>query len=72
MAPLLLIHGTSERLHAQGVAMAKRLADSHTPYDFYEVLNAPHGIENWEGHPEWMEYKTKLIEWLKANLAPRK
>ena len=28
--------------------------------------------ENWEGRPEWMDYKTKLVEWLKAKLAPRK
>jgi len=72
MAPILLIHGTNERLHAQGVAMAKRLAESYAAYDFYEVENAPHGIENWEGHPEWMKYKTKLVEWLKQNLAPRR
>jgi alpha-L-fucosidase 2 len=72
MPPLLLIHGTNERLHAQGVAMSKKLSESYTPYDFYEVWNAPHGIENWEGHPEWMEYKTKLVEWLNAKLKSRR
>ena len=33
---------------------------------------APHGMEKWEGRPEWMDYKTKLVEWLKSKLAPRK
>ncbi len=68
MPPILLIHGTNERLYAQGMAMKKRLAESYTSYDFYEVWNAPHGVENWEGHAEWMSYKTKLVEWLKAKL----
>jgi hypothetical protein len=26
---------------------------------------APHGMENWEGHPEWMPYKRRLVEWIK-------
>ncbi|MFN0084161.1 MAG: alpha/beta hydrolase [Blastocatellia bacterium] len=71
MPPMLLIHGTNERLHAQGVAMAKRLAAMGAPYEFLEVEGAPHGIENWEGHPQWMGYKKRLVEWLKATFAAR-
>ena len=68
MPPLLLIHGTNERLLAQGVAMAKKLEHARANYDFIKVENAPHGIENWEGRAEWLGYKTKLVEWLNAKL----
>ncbi|MGH9800411.1 MAG: alpha/beta hydrolase, partial [Blastocatellia bacterium] len=68
MPPLLLIHGTNERLYSQGVAMAKRLEEARANYDFIKIENAPHGMENWEGHAEWLGYKTKLVEWLKAKL----
>jgi alpha-L-fucosidase 2 len=69
MAPVLLIHGVNERLYAQGVAMAKKLAESYVDYEFYEIRGAPHGLENWEGHPEWMKYKTILVDWLKRKLS---
>ncbi|MBC8097667.1 MAG: alpha/beta hydrolase [Akkermansiaceae bacterium] len=72
MPPLLLIHGTNERLYAQGVAMAKKLAEAGANYDFIEVQNAPHGIENWEGHAEWVSYKQQLVDWLKRKLTRQK
>ncbi|MDX2029858.1 MAG: alpha/beta hydrolase [Blastocatellia bacterium] len=72
MPPMLLIHGTNERLHAQGVAMARRLAAMRAPHEFLEVEGAPHGIENWEGHPQWMGYKKRLVEWVKAQFAARR
>jgi len=25
----------------------------------------------WEGHPEWAHYKTKLVEWLSAQLGAK-
>jgi hypothetical protein len=30
---------------------------------------APHGMENWEGHPEWMFYKDRMVEWLRKTLS---
>jgi len=69
MPPILLIHGTNEKLWAQGMAMAKKLAENKVDYDFYEIENAPHGMENWEGRPEWMSYKSKLVQWLKNRLS---
>ena len=68
MPPLLLIHGTNERLHAQGVAMARKLAETNSQYDFIEIEGAPHGIENWEGRPQWLGYKQQLVEWLRSKL----
>jgi acetyl esterase/lipase len=68
MPPLLLIHGTGERLYGQGAAMAARLAEAGVPHELYTLQGAPHGMENWEGHPEWTAYKVKLVEWLRARL----
>lgn len=68
MPPMLLIQGTADRLHAQAVAFEKELDRAGASYDVIDVAGAPHGVENWEGHAEWLGYKQKLIEWLKARL----
>ena len=68
MPPLLLIHGTSEELWAQAVAMRERLREVGARHELVALEGAPHGMENWEGHPEWSHYKTKLIEWLSQQL----
>lgn len=64
MAPVLLIHGTNERLWEQGVAMAARLRTLGVPHELLRLDDAPHGMENWEGHGEWEQYKLRLIEWI--------
>jgi alpha-L-fucosidase 2 len=68
MPPLLLIHGTNERLWAQGVAMRDRLREVGARHQLIALEGAPHGMENWEGRPEWSHYKTKLVEWLSEQL----
>lgn len=68
MPPLLLIQGTADRLHAQAVAFEKELQRVGATFDVLDVVGAPHGVENWEGHAEWLGYKTKLVEWLRAKL----
>lgn len=68
MPPLLLIQGTADRLHAQAIALKSELERVRASYDVVDVLGAPHGMENWEGHADWTGYKTKLVEWLKAKL----
>jgi len=60
MPPLLLIHGANEMLWEQGVAFAKRLDEVGTDHELYRVDGAPHGMESWEGRPEWSGYKQKL------------
>jgi alpha-L-fucosidase 2 len=71
MPPLLLVHGTAERLWAQGTAMRDRLAAVGAPHEMVALEGAPHGMENWEGRPEWAGYKTQVIEWLRrARRAP--
>lgn len=68
MPPLLLIQGTADRLHAQAVAFEKELQRVSARFEVLDVAGAPHGVENWEGHAEWLGYKTKLVEWLRAKL----
>ena len=71
LRPLLLIHGTNERLWAQGVALRDRLAEAGAPHELVALQGAPHGMENWEGRPEWAGYKVKLVEWLGEKLRAR-
>lgn len=68
MPPLLLIQGTADRLHAQALAFGERLEALKADYERYDVPGAPHGMENWEGHPAWAGYKEKLVEWLTRKL----
>jgi acetyl esterase len=72
MVPLLLVCGTKDGLFAQHKAFVNELDKAGAGFDAVTLDGAPHGMENWEGHPEWMDYKTRLIEWLKAKLAPQK
>jgi acetyl esterase/lipase len=71
MPPLLLIHGTNEMLWAQGTAMRDRLREVGARHELLALEGAPHGMENWEGHPEWAHYKTKLVQWLSEQLGAR-
>ncbi len=68
MPPLLLICGTKDGLYKQQEAFAQRLQSLNARYDALAVEGAPHGMENWEGHPEWMSYKQKLVDWLRVQL----
>jgi alpha-L-fucosidase 2 len=68
MPPLLLIHGTNEFLWDQAVRLTKRLDSLGVDYQLVTLQGAPHGMENWEGHPEWETYKTELVNWLHGKL----
>jgi acetyl esterase len=67
MPPMLLVHGTNERLWEQGVAMADRLRTLGVAHELLRLDGAPHGMENWEGRPEWAHYKAKVVEWITGN-----
>ena len=71
MPPVLLICGSKDGLFADHTAFIQRLDAIGARYDAIIVDGAPHGMENWEGHPEWTGYKTKLVEWLKSQLRVR-
>jgi acetyl esterase/lipase len=68
MPPLLMIHGTSEELWAQAVAMRERLREVGARHELVALEGAPHGMENWEGHPEWAHYKATMVDWLSKQL----
>ncbi|HEX4945336.1 MAG TPA: alpha/beta hydrolase [Blastocatellia bacterium] len=68
MPPLLLICGTKDSLYAQHTAFLAQLKQVKARFDSFAVEGAPHGIENWEGHPEWMGYKQTLVNWLRVQL----
>ncbi len=63
MPPVLLIHGTAERLWEQGRRMYERLLELGVSTRLVALEGAPHGLENWEGRPEW-SYREALVDWL--------
>ncbi|MFN7826840.1 MAG: alpha/beta hydrolase [Acidobacteriota bacterium] len=64
MPPLLLLCGTADGLFQQHQAMVAQLTRVGAPFETVELREAPHGMENWEGHPEWEFYRTRLTKWL--------
>lgn len=68
MPPILLINGTSEKLWEQATSLADRLTELGVSFDLIKIEGAPHGMENWEGRPEWQFYKQEMVEWLKRTL----
>ena len=64
MAPILLVHGTAEELWAQAEAMTARLREVGARHELLAIPGAPHGMEHWEGHPEWETYKTRVVRWI--------
>ncbi len=65
MPPVLLVNGTGERLWEQAQAFARRLSELGVRHEVLALEGAPHGMENWEGHPEWMTYKRRMVEWIR-------
>jgi alpha-L-fucosidase 2 len=69
MPPTLIVQGTEDRLAAGSERYAARLKELGVRSELVMVKGAPHGIENWEGRPEWAFWKQKLVAWLKTTLA---
>jgi alpha-L-fucosidase 2 len=64
MPPVLLVNGTAERLWAQAEAFAARLDALGVRHEVIALDGAPHGMENWEGRPEWTAYKRRVTDWI--------
>ena len=64
MPPVLVVNGTGDRLWAQAQVFDRRLGELGVTHDVIALDGAPHGMENWEGHPEWMFYKQRVIDWI--------
>jgi len=70
MPPMLLVHGTADELWRQGQAMAGALATVGARHELYALEGAPHGMENWEGRPEWERYKAKVVAFIREVTQP--
>jgi alpha-L-fucosidase 2 len=71
MPPILLVNGTGERLWEQARAFDRRLTELGARHDVIALDGAPHGMENWEGHPEWTIYKQRVVDWITRTTAIR-
>jgi acetyl esterase len=71
LPPMLIIQGTGDELYSGTEEYLKRLDEVHARHEAILLDKAPHGMENWEGHPEWMLYKKQMVEWLRKTLNGR-
>ncbi len=69
LPPLLIIQGTGDELYPGTEEYIRRLDAVHSRHEVVLLEKAPHGMENWEGHPEWMFYKKKMVDWLEKTLS---
>lgn len=68
MPPVLMLQGTADELYKGSLAYEKRLKQLGVPHELILLDHAPHGMENWAGHPEWEVYREKLVRWLNSTL----
>lgn len=68
MPPVLVLQGDKDPLKAGSDEYVEQLKKLGVPHEYVIVPGAPHGMENWEGHPEWAFYKQKVVDWLKATM----
>ena len=68
LPPMLIIQGTADELYDQAKEYTTRLKEARAQFELLLLDGAPHGMENWEGYPEWMFYKKRLVDWLKLTL----
>ena len=64
LPPILLIQGTKDELYQGTLEYSTQLKKVGAHFDLVLLEGAPHGMENWEGHPEWAFYKQRLVKWL--------
>jgi alpha-L-fucosidase 2 len=72
LPPFLLIHGRKDDgvPFEQSVQMCAKLKAFGNTCDLIP-LDAGHGMDTWEPHPELHFYKQKMVDWLKEKLTPR-
>jgi hypothetical protein len=66
---MLIIQGTGDELFPGTQEYVQRLDQVHARHEVIWLDKAPHGMENWECHPEWMFYKQQMVEWLDKTLS---
>ena len=70
MPPFLLMHGSKDEdvPYAQSVEMCDKMKKVEARCDLITIEGAPHGMDHWESHPEWLWYKKTLVDWLQKTL----
>lgn len=70
MPPFLLMHGSKDEdvPYEQSVEMCDKMKQAGAHCDLITIDGAPHGMDHWESHPEWLWYKKALVDWLKHTL----
>lgn len=70
MPPYLLIHGSKDEdvPYQQSVEMCDKMKSAGASCELITVEGAPHGMDHWESHAEWLWYKKALVDWLKKTL----
>ncbi len=70
MPPFLLMHGSADEdvPHEQSVEMCDKMKQVGAKCDLITIEGAPHGMDHWETHPEFLWYKKALVDWLKKTL----
>jgi len=71
MPPFLLIHGSRDEdvPYAQSVEMCNKMKEAGAHCELITVEGAPHGMDHWEPHPEFLWYKKVLVDWLHKTLS---
>lgn len=70
MPPFLLMHGTKDEdvPFEQSVEMCAKIKSVGARCDLIAIDGAPHGMDHWEPHPEFLWYKKALVDWLRKTL----
>lgn len=70
MPPFLLMHGSKDEdvPHQQSVEMCDKMKQAGARCDLITIQGAPHGMDHWEMHPNFLWYKKAMVEWLQKTL----
>lgn len=71
MPPFLLIHGSKDEdvPYEQSLEMCDRMKKAGASCELITIEGAPHGMDHWEDHPEFLWYKKALVDWLQKTLS---
>jgi acetyl esterase len=70
MPPFLLMHGSKDEdvPYEQSLEMCDKMKQAGARCDLVTVEGAPHGMDHWEPHTEFLWYKKALTDWLQKTL----
>ena len=71
MPPYLLMHGSKDEdvPYEQSVEMCDKMKKAGARCELITIEGAPHGMDHWEEHQEFLWYKKALVDWLTKTLA---